>query len=155
MVVLKYIKLDSKAYQPIQTSNKAAGFDLKSLRECIILKRGKFLVDTGIKIELPEGCYGRIAPRSGLALHHGLDVGVDVIDEDYRSEIKVLLFNNSDFDYTVKSGERITQLICIQIYHPDIQQVIELSKSERKEGFGSSGKTKKKNVLHTCFVYSV
>lgn len=65
------------------------------------------MISSGIAIAVPEGHYGRMAPRSGLAVKHFIDVGAGVIDCDYRGEIKILLFNFSDEDFHVKQGERI------------------------------------------------
>ena len=59
---------------------------------------------------LPPGCYGRIAPRSGLASKNFLDIGAGVIDSDYRGEIGVILFNFDDMDFVVNMGDRIEQL---------------------------------------------
>lgn len=74
-LVLKYTKVVPEAYPPTKGSVKAAGYDLKSAYDVTVPARGKALVDTGIKIQLPEGCYGRIAPRSGLAVKNFIDVG--------------------------------------------------------------------------------
>ena len=63
------------------------------------------------EIALPPGCYGRIAPRSGLAIKKFIDVGAGVIDADYRGEVGVILFNFSDSDFMVNMGDRIAQLI--------------------------------------------
>ena len=89
---------------------------------------------------IPEGNYGRIAPRSGLAAKHSIDVGAGVIDCDYRGEVKVLLFNLSDVDFELKANERIAQLI-IEKYTPtDIAEVEDLDATVRgKGGFGSTG----------------
>ncbi|EFA05862.1 deoxyuridine 5'-triphosphate nucleotidohydrolase [Tribolium castaneum] len=139
-LVLKYTKVVPEAYPPTKGSVKAAGYDLKSAFDCVVPARGKALVDTGIKIQLPEGCYGRIAPRSGLAVKNFIDVGAGVVDEDYRGVLKVVLFNHSDTAFEVKSGDRIAQLICERIYYPDIEEVQELSETARGEGgFGSTG----------------
>ncbi len=62
--------------------------------------RGKALVKTGLAIALPPGTYGRVAPRSGLAWKHSLHTGAGVIDEDYRGEVGVILFNLSDEPFT-------------------------------------------------------
>ncbi|XP_018573994.1 deoxyuridine 5'-triphosphate nucleotidohydrolase [Anoplophora glabripennis] len=139
-LVLKYTKVIPEAYPPTKGSVKAAGYDLKSACDVTVPARGKALVDTGIKIQLPEGCYGRIAPRSGLAVKNFIDVGAGVVDEDYRGVLKVVLFNHSDADFEVKSGDRIAQLICERIYYPDIEEVQELTDTDRGEGgFGSTG----------------
>ncbi|GLV45374.1 Deoxyuridine triphosphatase [Carabus blaptoides fortunei] len=138
--VLKFTKLSVNAFAPSKGSGKAAGYDIKSAYDYIVPKRGKQMIDTDIKIELPEECYGRIAPRSGLAAKHSIDVGAGVIDEDYRGPVKVILFNLSDNDFEVKKGDRIAQLICERIMYPDLQEVQELTETERGDGgFGSTG----------------
>lgn len=85
-LVLKYTKVVPEAYPPTKGSVKAAGYDLKSAFDVTVPARGKALVDTGLKIQLPEGCYGRIAPRSGLAVKNFIDVGgefLKIIIEHY------------------------------------------------------------------------
>lgn len=72
--------------------------------------KGKKLVSTGIAIHTPPGTYGRVAPRSGLACKNFIDVGAGVIDEDYRGEVKVLLFNFGEEAFKGKPVE--TQLTC-------------------------------------------
>lgn len=95
---------------------------------------------TDIQIELPSGCYGRVAPRSGLAAKNFIDVGAGVIDEDYRGNVGVILFNHSTVPFEVKKGDRIAQLICEQIFYPSIEEVETLSITERGAGgFGSTG----------------
>ena len=69
--------------------------------------RGKALIRTGLAFSIPEGSYGRIAPRSGLAAKNFIDVGAGVIDSDYRGEVRVLLFNHSTEDFKVTEGDRI------------------------------------------------
>lgn len=74
-LVIRFSRAIPDAFSPTKGSAKAAGFDLKSAYDYTIPARGKELIDTGIKVQLPEGCYGRIAPRSGLAVKHFIDVG--------------------------------------------------------------------------------
>ena len=103
--------------------------------------RGKALIGTGLAFAIPDGNYGRIAPRSGLAAKHSIDVGAGVIDSDYRGEVKVLLFNLSDVDFEIKPQERVAQLI-IEKYTPTEIQEVEgkLEETARGEGgFGSTG----------------
>ena len=109
--VLKVKKLKENAALPERKTPGAIGYDLFSYEEKIIKENERILVGTGIAIELPKGVYGRIAPRSGLALKKGIDIGAGVIDPDYRGEIKVLLLNNSKNECTIKKGDRIAQLI--------------------------------------------
>lgn len=111
-----------------------------SAYDCVIPARGKSIVKTDIQIELPEGCYGRIAPRSGLAAKNSIDVGAGVIDEDYRGNVGVVLFNHSDVAFSVVKGDRIAQLICERIFYPTLEEVKSLSETERGAGgFGSTG----------------
>ncbi|XP_047468507.1 deoxyuridine 5'-triphosphate nucleotidohydrolase-like [Penaeus chinensis] len=139
--VLKFKKLTEHAFTPLKGSKCAAGFDLCSAYDLTIPANGKSLIKTDIQVELPEGCYGRIAPRSGLSWKHHLDVGAGVIDRDYRGNVGIILFNHAKNDYKVKKGDRVAQLICEKIIYPDIEQVEELTKTERDEGgYGSTGK---------------
>lgn len=94
------------AVLPSKDKNNA-GYDLSSIDNEIINPGQRKLISTGIKIELPQGCYGRIAPRSGLSLKHSLDIGAGVIDKSYQGVVKVLLINNGKNDYHVKIGDRI------------------------------------------------
>lgn len=71
--------------------------------DTVVPARGKQTVKTGISIHVPTGTYGRVAPRSGLAVKHFIDVGAGVIDEDYRGEVMVLLFNHGETDFTGKA----------------------------------------------------
>ncbi|CAB3233560.1 unnamed protein product [Arctia plantaginis] len=138
---LKYTRLSEHAFPPMKGSEKAAGFDLKSAYDYVVPARGKELVKTDLQIELPSGCYGRVAPRSGLALKNFIDVGAGVIDEDYRGNVGVVVFNHSDTDFIVKKGDRIAQLICERIFYPVLKEVTNLSETNRGEGgFGSTGK---------------
>ncbi|GBP15221.1 Deoxyuridine 5'-triphosphate nucleotidohydrolase [Eumeta japonica] len=75
--VLKFTRLSEHAFPPVKGSEKAAGFDIKSAYDYIVPARGKELVKTDLQIELPSGCYGRVAPRSGLAVKNFIDVGVE------------------------------------------------------------------------------
>ncbi|KDR07209.1 deoxyuridine 5'-triphosphate nucleotidohydrolase [Zootermopsis nevadensis] len=139
-VILRFVKLSEKALAPLKGSAKAAGFDLRSAYDVTVPARGKVLIKTDLQIKLPPGCYGQIAPRSGLALKHHIDVGAGVVDEDYRGNLGVVLFNHSDQPFNVSHGDRIAQLICQKIYYPVLQEVEELDETERgKNGFGSTG----------------
>ena len=118
-----------------------AGADLKASQNIIIPARDKALVATGIRLEIPEGYAGLIWPRSGLAVKNAIDTGAGVIDSHYRGEIKILLFNHSDFDFQIESGDRIAQIIIQKIERVQFLPVKKLSETVRdKEGFGSTGK---------------
>jgi len=102
---------------------------------------GRKLVKTNISISIPEGYYGRIAPRSGLAYKNGIDVLAGVIDSDYRGDIGVILFNSDhNLDFPVNVGDRIAQIIIEKCHSVNWETVENLEASVRSEkGFGSSG----------------
>ena len=89
---------------------------------------------------MPPKVYGRIAPRSGLAVNHGITVGAGVIDMDFAREVGVVLFNHGDKDLVIKKGHRIAQLILERCETPDVKEVSEMHETFRG-GFGSTGLT--------------
>ena len=138
---LKKICKATGPFIPSYSHPEDAGADLKASESSIVPARGKALVSTGLCLELPEGHVGLIWPRSGLAVKHSIDCGAGVIDSTYRGEIKVLLFNHSDENFTIESGNRIAQLLVQKIEHINFISVDSLEKTQRNEaGFGSTGK---------------
>ncbi|XP_054988451.1 deoxyuridine 5'-triphosphate nucleotidohydrolase, mitochondrial isoform X1 [Sorex araneus] len=138
---LRFVRLSEHATAPTKGSKRAAGYDLYSAYDYTVPPMEKALVKTDIQIALPSGCYGRVAPRSGLAAKHFIDVGAGVIDEDYRGNVGVVLFNFGKETFEVKKGDRIAQLICERIFYPEIEEVQVLEDTERGSGgFGSTGK---------------
>jgi dUTP pyrophosphatase len=106
----------------------------------VIQPNKRALVPTDLSIACPENTYARIAPRSGLALKHGIDTGAGVIDADYRGPVGVILFNFGDEEFVINPGDRIAQLILEQIVMADVVEVQELSQTVRGSGgFGSTG----------------
>lgn len=139
-VGLRFKKLDSNAMLPTRGSTAAAGLDLYSIEAVCLHPRQRSLVRTGLAVAIPEGCYGRIAPRSGLATKMGLDVLSGVIDADYRGEIKCLLYNTSDDMVELPAQTRICQLIIEKIITPSPEWAIDLDDTIRGDGgFGSTG----------------
>jgi len=139
--MIKVKSVHPEAKLPARANHNDAGADLYSVETKTIPPLSRTLVSTGITIELPEGVYGRIAPRSGLAFKHGLDILAGVIDEGYRGTIGVVVYNtDKDQEYTINIGDKIAQLI-IETYHSESFVWSEdLSDSDRSEkGFGSSG----------------
>jgi dUTP pyrophosphatase len=108
------------------------------------LKSGRrIIVPTGLYIELPKGYEAQIRSRSGLTLAHGIVVanGVGTIDADYRGEIKVILHNISTEDYTVKSGDKIAQMVINEVIGADFIACETISDTARGDkGFGHTGK---------------
>ena len=138
--VLRFVKVTDKAFAPMKGSPLAAGYDLYSAYDTIVPARGKALIKTDIQVAVPSGCYGRVAPRSGLAIKNFIDVGAGVIDEDYRGNLGVVLFNFGETDFEIKYGDRVAQLICERIKYPELEECETLDETERSAGgFGSTG----------------
>jgi dUTP pyrophosphatase len=92
------------------------------------------------QVRVPHGTYGRVAPRSGLAWKNHIDIGAGVVDEDYRGNLGVVMFNHAEVEFAVKAGDRIAQLVCERISYPELQELASLDTTERGEGgFGSTG----------------
>lgn len=137
---LKVFLRSPKATVPTKGSALAAGYDLYASESAVIPSKGQGMVATDISIIVPIGTYGRVAPRSGLAVKHGITTGAGVIDADYRGEVKIVLFNLGDKDFEIKSGDRIAQLVLESIVNADIAVVSSLDETDRGEGgFGSTG----------------
>lgn len=143
-----YCVLSEGAIVPSRQSDGAAGYDLYSNEDTVIIGTRQTsdniifrkLVKTGVKIKVPEGTYGRVAARSGLGVKNGIHIGAGVIDSDYRGEIGVLIFNLGCDDFVIKKGDRIAQLIIEKIETPEIKIVENLDNTERgSNGFGSTG----------------
>jgi len=120
-----------------------AGYDICSSTSLEIPAKGKALIPTGLYLEIPDGYYGRIASRSGLAVKFDLEVGAGVIDSGYRDEVKVLLRNFGEKPFIIMNGDRIAQLIIEKIFIGEVHSLEnreDLSPSNRdKKGFGSTG----------------
>lgn len=133
-------RLSDRAALPSKGTEGAAGLDLYSPVDSVIPANGVTTIKLDIAIKLPKGCYGRIAARSGLAVKHFLDVGAGVIDRDYRGNVGVVMINLSDVEYRVRKGDRIAQLICEKIETPTVEEIFDLSETERGTGgMGSTG----------------
>ena len=134
-------KLDESAVVPTRGSELSAGYDLSSVEDVVIPSLGRVAVPTGLAIKVPVGTYGRIAPRSGLAFKHGIDILAGVVDADYSGQIVVILYNTSGTEYEIKKGDRIAQFIIEKIEMLNVEVVDELPKTERGVGgFGSTGR---------------
>ena len=141
---IKIKKLNPNAKLPTRGSDRAAGYDLYACIDvpCDIVPHGTVKIGTGLAFELPEGTFGAIYARSGLATKKGLRPAncTGVCDEDYRGEYIVALHNDTDEIMTVEPGERIAQLIVHRYEKLEITEVKELSDTGRGNGgFGSTG----------------
>ncbi|HRD37996.1 MAG TPA: dUTP diphosphatase [Bacteroidia bacterium] len=133
----------SKHPLPEYATDHSAGMDLRAnLDSPIVLKPlERALIPTGLFIELPQGHEAQIRPRSGLAFKNGLTVlnSPGTIDADYRGEVKVLLVNLSNNEFTVNDGERIAQMVIAR--HETIEWYAVLQLEETKRGAGGFGHT--------------
>jgi len=139
-MVVKIKLLHSLAKIPTRKYSGDAGYDLYSVECKTIPPRSIAEVQTGIAIELPKGYYAEIHSRSGLRLK-GIFPPVGIIDEGYRNDLRVILYNFTDKPYQVNIGDRVAQLIVKPRVEVNFKQVSVLNKSERgSHGFGSTGK---------------
>ena len=124
----------------------SAGMDLRAyLPEgpIVIKPMQRGLVPTGLFMEIPEGYEGQVRPRSGLAIKSGITVlnTPGTIDADYRGEVKIILINLSDTDFTINSGDRVAQIVFARCEQMEMVSVETLSETERGAGgFGHTGK---------------
>lgn len=139
-MVLKIKKLHPDAKVPPKPYAGDAGVDLCAVEDVTIAPHSRGQVPTGIAIELPPGCAGLIWDKSGLAREQGIKVMGGVIDEGFRGELVMTLANLSDTPQTITKGQKAAQLLVQKVEHVSVEEVTELSESERGErGWGSSG----------------
>jgi len=137
---LEFKQIDPNAILPTRGSAHSAGLDLYCIEDLRIEPKSRIKARTGLSVAIPEGCYGRVAPRSGLAVEKGIDVLAGVIDSDYRGEIICLLYNTGDETALLPTGSKICQLIIEQIITPPAAWADELEETARGAGgFGSTG----------------
>ena len=135
--------LNDKAKIPTSGSKKAAGMDLYSTIDATIMPHETVKVGTGLAIQPPEGYFGAIFARSGLATKLGVRPGncTGVADEDYTGEYIVALHNDSCNPVSIKEGDRIAQLVFLPYINVEFTKVEELDSTDRGDGgFGSTGK---------------
>ncbi len=146
MEKLKIMRVSEKAILPLRATEGSAGMDLSAcLEEPVTIAPGeRMLIPTGIAIGLPsKETVGLVYARSGMAVRDGIALtnGVGVIDSDYTGEIQVGLINLSKEPYTVNPGQRIAQLVVAPVLLPTVEEVENLTKTERGSGgFGSTGR---------------
>lgn len=138
---MKIQLINEHAKIPTRGTPYSAGYDLYSTENFVILPGDRHLFKTGLKMEIPIGLYGRIAPRSGLAYKNGIDVLAGVIDSDYRNDVGVILINLSTDPVEIKLGDKIAQIIFETHHEQQFETVSSLTDTVRGTGgFGSTGK---------------
>jgi dUTP pyrophosphatase len=131
---------------PAYETAQAAGMDLRAAvpeEEPLVLRPGsRFPVPTGLAFALPEGFEAQVRPRSGLAAKHGVTClnSPGTVDADYRGEVKVILINHGEEDFTIRRGDRIAQLVIAPVVQAHWAEVESLDETARGAGgFGSTG----------------
>ena len=142
---IKIKKLRENARIPTRGSSAAAGYDLYAcLEESVTIPpHTTAMIGTGLSIAVPEGYFGAVFARSGLAAKQSLRPAncVGVCDSDYRGEYIVALHNDGETERFIENGERIAQLVVIPYLSVEFDEVSELDETERGAGgFGSTGK---------------
>ena len=138
--MLQVVRLSDTAVIPSRGSKHAAGYDLSASVTVTIKPGNKSLVSTDLAFKIPNGHYGRVAPRSGFSWKQHTHIGAGVIDSDYRGHVRILVFNLGPEEVVVQQGDRIAQLILEKISTPPIIEVSSLDDTERGDGgFGSTG----------------
>lgn len=138
------IKNKSSNSLPVYATIGSSGLDLRAfLNKSIVLKPlERYAVPTGLYISIPQGYEAQVRPRSGLAINYGITVlnAPGTIDSDYRGEIKVILINLSDNDFTINNGDKIAQIVFSKYEKIELQLVDELDQTTRNSGgFGHTG----------------
>ena len=134
------IMLDEGAKMPTRAHPWDAGLDLYSMEDGFICCCNSRTFDTGVHVEIPEGCVGLVKSKSGLMCNHSI-VTDGTIDSHYTGPIKVCLFNNGSSSYEVKAGDKIAQLVIVPCLLPELELVDSLEETDRGDnGFGSTGR---------------
>ena len=144
-MVIQLKKLKENALLPTRGSEHAAGYDLYAcLEEDVLIAPGQTVkIGTGLAVAVPEGFFGAVFARSGLASKEGLRPAncVGVCDSDYRGEYIIALHNDSDMTRTVRHGDRIAQLVILPFLPAEFEESDSLPETARGAGgFGSTGK---------------
>lgn len=116
-----------------------AGLDLYAMHDGYIRCNTNRTFDTGVHVQIPEGCVGLVKSKSGLMVNHGITTD-GTIDAHYTGPIKVCLFNHGGSEYEVKKGDKIAQLVIVPCLLPELELVDSLEETDRGDnGFGSTG----------------
>lgn len=142
--VVKFERISDDAYIPIRAHKSDSGYDIRIPYGLHLRPNEVQLINTGIRIELPEGYECQVRSRSGMPVKHGIvfALGVGTIDQDYRGEIKIPLWNIGDSRITLPKGARVAQLVFSRLDKVRLKEAPVATDTERGEGgFGSTGLT--------------
>ena len=147
MKTVKFIKMREDAIIPDYAHEGDAGMDLYSVEDVTIEPMEWKKVGTGLQMELPKGTEGQVRTKSGIAYNYGVFVlnTPGTVDENYRGEVGVVLFNLNKVPFKITKGQKIAQLVINEICYCKTEEVKSMSATSRGEGgFGSTGLGKNK-----------
>jgi deoxyuridine 5'-triphosphate nucleotidohydrolase len=141
MPILKFEKTHPDAKLPAKNHESDTGYDVYSIEDKIVPARGSAIVGVGLKFaDIPEGYWIKVESRSGLGFKHGITAHPGIIDNGYRGDAGVKLYNLTDTDYQVKAGDRIAQFVVYMNIGMQVEWGTAQTTSRGEKGFGSSGK---------------
>lgn len=141
MPILKFEKTHPDAKLPSKNHENDTGFDVYSVEEKVIPARGSSVVNVGLKFaDIPEGYWIKVESRSGLGFKHGIMAHPGIIDNGYRGDAGIKLYNNTDTDYNIHIGDRIAQFVIYMNLAMGVEWGKTLETSRGEKGFGSSGR---------------
>lgn len=139
--ILKVQKLLDTVSIPTTHYEKDAGLDLSAAHKMVVAGQTTKVIGTGLAFQIPEGYFGKVFDRSGMAANSNLIVKAGVIDSDYTGEIRVIMSNTSPYPETILPGDRIAQLVVLPLPQMEIKEVSSLDDTKRgTKGLGSTGK---------------
>lgn len=134
------IKVLDNGIMPTTAHESDAGYDLYAPESALLYARGSVIIDTKVCMQIPQGYAGLLVSKSGLNVKHGL-TSTGLIDSGYTGTIKVKLYNNSNDDYWICEGDKISQIMILPIFKEELEIVDSLEDTDRgNNGFGSSGR---------------
>jgi len=141
MPVLLFEKIHSDAKLPTKNHESDTGYDVYSIEDRVIPARGSAVVNVGLKFaDIPEGYWIKVESRSGLGFKHGITAHPGIIDNGYRGDAGIKLYNLTDTEYQIKAGDRIAQFVVYMNIHMLVNWGTAQASDRGEKGFGSSGK---------------
>ena len=140
-VTVKFQKTNVYAVIPSKNDENDTGLDVSSVEDRVIPARGSAVVNVGLRFAyIDHGFWIKVEGRSGLGFKHGIIPHPGIIDQGYRGDAGIKLYNNTDTDYEVKSGDRIAQFVVYRNYNVEVSEGDIMESKRGEKGFGSSGK---------------
>jgi deoxyuridine 5'-triphosphate nucleotidohydrolase len=141
MPVLKFEKTHELAKLPTKNHESDTGYDVYSIEDKTVPSRSSAVVGVGLKFaDIPEGYWVKVESRSGLGFKHGITAHPGIIDNGYRGDAGIKLYNLTDVDYQIKAGDRIAQFVVYMNIGMQVEWGTVQESARGEKGFGSSGK---------------